>query len=118
MDRTTCEIEAAAKQIHDAAQSLEELDEQLERALTVAAACPDGYAEAAPSERRLLNQGLFVKLFIGEDGSVEHADMQDFFAGLLCRDETTEQEERNVVALPTAMRLDEALAATATDGAS
>ena len=94
MDRTSREIDAAEKQLSDASRTLEQLDEQLERALTVVSLCREQYAAATTHERRLFNQGLFRKLFIGEDGSVEEADLQETFAGLFMRDERITLAER------------------------
>ncbi|MDQ1130408.1 recombinase family protein [Microbacterium sp. SORGH_AS_0888] len=99
MDRTTREVDAAARQIATAEQALEQLDEQLERALEVARLCGEQYSRALASERRLLNQGLFKKLFIGEDGSVEHAEVQELFAGILSRDASITTEVREVAML-------------------
>ncbi len=94
MDCTTREVEVAANQIAVAEQALEQLDEKLERALHLVDLCGDQYSKAATAERRLLNQGLFEKLFIGEDGSVEDAELQELFAGLLSRDEAVKVETR------------------------
>ncbi len=57
------------------------------------------YSRAPPSARRLLNHGLFKKLFIGEDGSVEHAEVQELFAGILSRDASITTEVREVTML-------------------
>lgn len=94
MERTTRELEAAEKQTAAAARTLKQTDEQLERALNVARLCREQYATATDAERRLVNQGLFKKMFIAEDGSVEEAEVQDIFAGILSRDETVTVEEQ------------------------
>ncbi|SQD97628.1 hypothetical protein FMEAI12_4260005 [Parafrankia sp. Ea1.12] len=36
-----------------------------------------------PAVRRLINQGFFVKLFVGGDGGVERATRAELFAALL-----------------------------------
>ena len=68
------------------AATLLDLDRQLERALLVAGTCREQYAVAPPAVRRLINQGFFVKLFIGDDGSVERAELTEPFAALLAAD--------------------------------
>jgi hypothetical protein len=100
MERTTRELDTAAAQIGAAEQSLEQFDEQLERALEVARFSRESYSEALPSERRLLIQGLFEKLLIAEDGSVEDAEVQGLFAGLLSRDTTIKTDERETILPP------------------
>jgi hypothetical protein len=54
----------------------------LEAALRVAERIQRGYLEAPDQTRRQINQGFFKKLFIGEDGSVEHAELNEPFASL------------------------------------
>lgn len=103
MDRTTRELDAATAQIRTTEQTLDQLDEQLDRALEVVRLCGEQYSRAVPSERRMLNQGLFVKLFIGQDGTFVEVELQDLFAGILSRDTTVKVEnpERAVIPVPT-----------------
>ncbi|WP_136587382.1 hypothetical protein [Microbacterium hydrothermale] len=100
MDRITREVDATEHQIASSEQALEQLDDQLERALEVARLCHEQYVNAIPAERRLLNQGLFTKLFIGQDGSVEEAEVQELFAGLLSKDSTLAVEAREMAVVP------------------
>ena len=116
MDRITREVDAAEHQIAASEQALDQLDEQLERALEVARLCHEQYAAAVPAERRLLNQGLFEKLFIGADGSGEDAGIQSLFAGLLANDSALRTETREVAVLPVPTQQQDALATTDTDG--
>ena len=117
MDRITREADAAEHQIASSEQALEQLDDQLERALEVARLCHEQYVNAIPAERRLLNQGLFTKLFIGQDGSVEDAEVQELFAGLLSKDSTLAVEAREMAVVPVPTQRDVAHSAAGTDGA-
>lgn len=64
-----------------------------------------------------MNQGLFKKLFIGQDGDVEDGELQDIFAGLFLRDETAERSNWNISVMPVPLQQGETLlAATGTDG--
>lgn len=117
MNRITREVDATEHQIASSEQALEQLDEQLDRALEVARLCHEQYVNAVPAERRLLNQGLFQKLFIGQDGSVEDGEVQQFFAGLLSNDATLASEERERAVIPVPLQQDVDLATTGTDGA-
>jgi hypothetical protein len=116
MERTTRELEAAGKQTATAARTLKQTDEQLERALNVARLCREQYATATDAERRLVNQGLFKKMFIAEDGSVEEAEVQDIFAGILSRDETVTVEERDKVVVPVPQQTGETVSPDGPDG--
>lgn len=51
MDRITREVDAVEHQIAASEQALDQLDEQLERALDVARLCHEQYAAAVPAER-------------------------------------------------------------------
>jgi hypothetical protein len=113
MERLTPELNSAEKQISEANLSLQELDAQLEGALLVAGSCDREYADATPSIRRLMNQGFFNKLFIAQDGTVEHAEIQEPFAGLHTGDTTVLVELRKAMAL---RGKGTELAATGTEG--
>ena len=110
------EMEATGKQTATAARTLKQTDEQLERALNVARLCREQYATATDAERRLVNQGLFKKMFIAEDGSVEEAEVQDIFAGILSRDETVTVEERDKVVVPVPQQTGETVSPDGPDG--
>ncbi len=115
MDRITREVDAAEHQIAVSEQALDQLDEQLERALEVARLCHEQYAGAVAAERRLLNQGLFEKLFIGVDGLVEDAEVQSLFAASW---QTTQRSapKREKWRFSRTQATADALAATGTDG--
>jgi site-specific DNA recombinase len=83
MDRLTREISAAEVQLKSATSAVSDLEQQLDRALAVAGNCARSYAEATPAVRRMLNQGFFSKLYIGEDGGVERVDLTEPFGSLL-----------------------------------
>lgn len=86
MDRLTREKAAAEQELATASATLTDLDRQLERALVVAGSCREQYVVAPPAVRRLIDQGFFVKLFIGSDGGVERAELTEPFAALLTED--------------------------------
>jgi hypothetical protein len=66
---------------------------------------------------RLMNQGFFIKLFIAQDGSVEDAEIQEPFAGLMTRDTTVLVELRKARATKALRGKGIELAATGTGGA-
>ncbi|MEX5710561.1 recombinase family protein [Parafrankia sp. FMc6] len=87
MDRLTREKTAAQQELATADATLGDLDRQLERALMVAGSCREQYVVAPAAVRRLINQGLFVKLFIGSDGGVERVALTEPFAALVGEEE-------------------------------
>jgi hypothetical protein len=81
MDRLTREMTNAKADLAAATDGLANLDATLEAALTIAQHCTEHYDLASPRTRRQINQGLFVKLYIGSDGDVERYDLTEpFFA--------------------------------------
>jgi site-specific DNA recombinase len=108
MDRLTRERANAETELKLATTTLVELDAQLERILAVAGNCQAEYQAAAeyPAIRRQINQGLFVKLLISQDGNVERAELTEPFATVLSTDQAaspmiTVGDERT----PTASRI-------------
>jgi site-specific DNA recombinase len=83
MDRLTREMAEAERLARDAGKTVEQLEDTLRRALTVASSCHRHYEKAPPHVRRQINQGFFTKLFIDQDGSVERAELTEPFATLL-----------------------------------
>lgn len=83
MDRLIREISTAEQDVVRATASLEDVQEQLQRALLVASNCAAHYVEAKPAIRRLMNQGFFNKIFVGDDGSVSWVELTEPFAALL-----------------------------------
>ncbi len=83
MDRLTRDIFVAESQLKAAEMSREEVERNLRDALYMSGNCAAYYAEATPAIRRLLNQGLFTKLYIDRDGEVERYDLTEPFARLL-----------------------------------
>ncbi len=79
------EISSAEQQLEQAQASVADLETQLDRALAVASNCAGHYGSAGPAVRRLMNQGFFTKLYIGQDGGVERADLTEPFDRLLDR---------------------------------
>jgi site-specific DNA recombinase len=87
MDRLTGEMAAAEASAKAAVRSLDKLEDTLSHALSVAGNCTDEYLapNVKPAVRRMFNQGLFVALYMGQDGSVERVEMTEPFATLLDR---------------------------------
>ncbi|MFK0249750.1 recombinase family protein [Amycolatopsis azurea] len=82
MQRLTQELGQAQAQLAEQEASLEELDEQLNRALYVASHCTGLYGEASPAIRRQFNQGFFDKLYVDEHGEIARAEVTEPFASL------------------------------------
>lgn len=83
MDRLTRDLTEAQQAIADASGNVTNLEETLNLALEMAKDCANQYLVANPRIRRLINQGLFKKLYINEDGTVERFEMTEPFATLL-----------------------------------
>src|SRR5690606_8619972 len=82
MARLSREVLEANQAIADATRGVENLEETLQRALEIAQDCARAYEDATRMVRRLMNQGLFEKLYINEDGSVERFEMTEPFGTL------------------------------------
>ena len=63
-----------------------------------------------------MNQGLFKNVLIAENGSVEEAEVQDLFAGILSRDEMVAVEEREKVVVPVPQQTGETVWPAGPDG--
>jgi site-specific DNA recombinase len=83
MDRITRERANLEAQLRLTETSICEFGTHLERLLNVAGDCKAHYLGAPPKIRRQINQGLFVRLFVGQDGNVERAEFTEPFATLL-----------------------------------
>lgn len=86
MDRLTAEMTDAEAQATAATREVADVEGTLTAALEIAEGCEREYLAAEPRLRRLLNQGFFKALYIGEDCSVERFEMTEPFATLLDRD--------------------------------
>ncbi len=83
--RITAE-EAQAQRILDSCTlRFDEIERNLDQALTLAASCLEAYARATDEIRRAFNQAFFEKIWVGEEG-VEGADLKLPFAHLLAHD--------------------------------
>ncbi|GAB2646856.1 recombinase family protein [Kribbella swartbergensis] len=104
MDRFTRERANAEAELRLADATMVEQDVQPERVLKVAGNCYHHYLKAKPHLRRQINQGLFEKLLIGPDGSVERAELSEPFSMLLGADagQPDEIPARHVADRPTA----------------
>lgn len=83
MKRLTREIAEADVEIAAAKTTTTDLEAVLEAALAAVANCETAYLAAPNPVRRQINQGFFKKLLIGQDGSVEEAELTEPFAALL-----------------------------------
>jgi site-specific DNA recombinase len=92
MKRLTRALIQADAEIAGAQTTTEDIAADLDAALLAAQHCEQAYLSGDHRVRRLLNQGFFKKLYIGEDGSVERAEMQEPFAALLNRRYSTSDD--------------------------
>jgi DNA invertase Pin-like site-specific DNA recombinase len=83
MNRLTRELAEANTEITVAKTATRDIDTTLTAALQAASRCQAAYLIAPNHIRRQINQGFFKKLFIGEDGEVERAELTEPFAALL-----------------------------------
>lgn len=83
MQRFTQELGYADRMLQRAQATSKNLVATLNAALVAAEHCERAYLPALPHIKRQINQGLFKKLFIGEDGNVERAEMHEPFEALL-----------------------------------
>jgi site-specific DNA recombinase len=83
MNRLTRELAEADTEIAAAKATNSGVDANLTAALHAASRCQAAYLTAPNHIRRQINQGFFKKLFIGDDGDVERAELTEPFATLL-----------------------------------
>ena len=83
MNRLTRELAEADTEITAAKTTTRDIETTLANALQAASRCQTAYVTAPDHIRRQINQGFFKKLFIGEDGEVERAELTEPFAALL-----------------------------------
>lgn len=83
MKRLTRELAAAEGEIKAARVTTADVEALLDQALVAASHCEVAYLSETGPIRRQINQGFFEKLYIGEDGTVERAELTEPFAALL-----------------------------------
>jgi site-specific DNA recombinase len=83
MQRLTRALAGADAEIAAARTTNEGVVTTLAHALTAASHCQTAYLSAPDQIRKQINQGFFEKLLIGEDGSVEEAELTAPFEALL-----------------------------------
>jgi hypothetical protein len=88
MKRLTRALAEADGEIKAAQATTADVEATLDRALAAASHCETAYLSAPNSIRRQINQGFFEKLYIGQYGTVERADLTEPFAALLEAGET------------------------------
>ena len=92
MKRLTRAMAEADAEVAQAKTTTADLEAVLDAALAAAANCQTAYLSAPDGVRRLINQGFFKRLLIGEDGSVEHAELTEPFAALLAEGGVTQTD--------------------------
>jgi site-specific DNA recombinase len=88
MQRLTRALAEVEGEIAAAKATTSEVDATLTAALAAAGNCQRAYQAVPSAVRRQINQGLFEKLLIGADGTVERAELTEPFAALLANDDT------------------------------
>lgn len=88
MQRLTRALAEAEGEIKAANTTSSEVEATLAAALAAASKCEQAYLSAPEPVRRQINQGFFEKLLIGEDGSVEWAELTEPFRALLDHGQT------------------------------
>ena len=83
MKRLTRELAEADTEITAAKATNRDVEATLAAALQAASSCQQAYLTAPGPIRKQINQGFFKRLFIGEDGTVERAELTEPFAALL-----------------------------------
>ncbi|GAA4550038.1 recombinase family protein [Amycolatopsis samaneae] len=83
MKRLTRELASADAEMAAAKATNADVEAVLAGALEAASHCEQAYLTAPDTIRRQINQGFFTKLFIGEDGNVESAELTEPFAAIL-----------------------------------
>ena len=83
MNRLTRELAQADVEIQAARATNTEVETTHQAALRAASNCERAYLTAPDKVRRQINQGFFEKLLIGDDGSVEDAELTEPFRPLL-----------------------------------
>jgi site-specific DNA recombinase len=83
MKRFTRELADADAEIQAAKATNADVEATLALALNAAAHCEVAYLSAPDAMRRQINQGFFERLLIGDDGSVERAELTEPFRLLL-----------------------------------
>ena len=79
MDRLERERDIAERRLSAASAEFDQVEEALDRALELATRCAETYRQAPPHVRRLINQAIFDKLYLGYDEGVEAAETVDLF---------------------------------------
>uniref|UniRef100_UPI0037C87DAC recombinase family protein n=1 Tax=Mycolicibacterium sp. TaxID=2320850 RepID=UPI0037C87DAC len=116
MDRLTRELAETEMRARAVTQTQEQLTRQLDTALDIATHCYALYENATKRERRMFNQGFFTRLYVGADGSIDRAELQEPFVQLMARDaDTIVRRADHPVHAPENAFLGD-LAATGTDG--
>ncbi|MFT4128116.1 MAG: hypothetical protein QM662_18040 [Gordonia sp. (in: high G+C Gram-positive bacteria)] len=88
----------AEKLVTAAQETVAELKQRLDNALALVEHCHSLYSHANAKHRRMLNQGFFRKIYIGEDGQVQSSVVHEPFAGLLAADANTHVEHDTATA--------------------
>ena len=116
MDRLTRDLHDANSRAQTVSKSQEELIRLLDAALDIASHCYALYEGATKRERRLINQGFFTRIYIAQDGSIDHAELQEPFVQLMARDNEVSVRRVQRMAATREVTPEDKLAHTGTDG--
>lgn len=94
-DRITEELEAAKKLLKDSEVKFATIEATLHGCLAFLTNCHKAYQDAPRQVRRRLNQAVFERFLVGEDGSTE-AELTDVFSSLLAHDLVIADEQETV----------------------
>jgi site-specific DNA recombinase len=95
-DRITEELDAAKKLLEASEVRFTTIEATLQSCLSFLANCSEAYKDASQQVRRRLNQALFERFLVGEDGNTE-AELTDMFSALLAPDLVTTDESHETV---------------------
>ena len=95
-DRITEELDAAKKLLKTSEIRFATIEATLQGCLAFLTSCHEAYRDAPPHVRRRLNQAVFERFLVGEDGSTE-AELTDMFSALLAPDLVATDEPHDTV---------------------
>ena len=91
-DRLTEELAAAKAILASSEMTFDAIESNLQRCLAFLTSCYDAYLGAPPKIRRLMNQAVFERFLVDEDGAAE-AELAGMFGVLLASDLITDRDD-------------------------
>jgi len=95
-NRISQELDTARNLVAASEVKFETIDAALQGCLNFLSNCHDAYQDASHHVRRRLNQAVFERFLVGEDGSAE-AELADAFGILLAPDLVTQRKNAKLV---------------------